>query len=372
MAAHVHRISLEEILLHRTSENATLLRKADRAARVVLGREIQAGEIFRVVEPGMYHVLFPNLAPKAGMDRATELKAKLRKELRQFDLNAQKGSVQVAGPVQSDKPQVTALARPATLSAPNPQLQQWTTPLLEFHPVWNIQTNMITGYRCILSPASSAHMDVTHRDLEAYSQAMRAVHALLQRGVKALLIVPLHFITISHPRFINAFVAIGGTVTEDARQLVVFEIVGLPTGFSRIPLRDPIAHLRGRSRALVALTGLETGNFEVYRQLNFHSGGFDLSETPLPEESLLPVFEKFVSTAQTHRLHAFVHGIGAPRWAVAAISAGFTYIDGPAISGPTEMPSRIQEFAVEYLYGAPKGALAGRSGSVGPSGGQTH
>lgn len=373
MAAHVHRISLEEILFQRTSETATLLRKADRAARLVLGREMHAGEIFRVIEPGMYHVLFPNLTPKAGLDRATELKTFLRRELAHFDPNAKKGGDRrtPAAPPQSEQPRAAppVQPQPETLSTPNPQLQQWTVPRLEFHPVWNIQTNMITGYRCVLNAASAGTMDVTHRDLETYSQAIQAVHALLQRGLKALLIVPLNFITISHPRFINAFVAIGGNMSEEARQLIVFEIVGVPPGGSRIPLRDPIAHLRGRSRALVALTGLDTTDFELYRQLNFHSVGFDLAETPLTEEALLPVFEKFVNTAQSHRLHSFVHGVGAPRWAVAAISAGFTYIDGPAISGPTEMPASIQEFAVEYLYGAPKGSFVWR----GPTGGgQTH
>jgi hypothetical protein len=174
MAAHVHRISLEDLLFQRTSETATLLRKADRAARLVLGREIQAGEVFRVIEPGMYHVLFPNLTPNAGLARASELKAKLRHELRHFDPNARKSGGRRAepqGPAQGETPRAAPQPahppQPETLSVPNPQLQQWAPPRLEFHPVWNIQTNMITGYRCVLNAEAAAHMEATHRDLES-------------------------------------------------------------------------------------------------------------------------------------------------------------------------------------------------------------
>src|SRR5690606_33033845 len=104
---------------------------------------------------------------------------------------------------------------------------------LSFHPVWHVRNKLITGYRCALSlngkdlslkdAAAAMNGDrdgdgdtgaATKAKVDAmvYANAVAGVQGLLQTGQKALLIVPIHFSTVDHMRYIAPLLEAGGSL----------------------------------------------------------------------------------------------------------------------------------------------------------------
>src|SRR6185503_13071007 len=100
--------------------------------------------------------------------------------------------------------------------------------------------------------------------------AAQAVEYLLREGLKALLIVPVHFSTIGRLRFLGSLLESGQELSEGAKNLLVFEIKGLPRDMSIFRLREAVSYLRPRARALLAQTGFEAADLATYKELGFH------------------------------------------------------------------------------------------------------
>src|SRR5690606_23276996 len=130
---------------------------------------------------------------------------------------------------------------------------------------------------------------------------------LLQAGQKALLIVPIHFSTIDHMRFMVPLLDAGGALPADAQSLIVFELLEIPQKTSHFRLREPTSYLRTRSRALLARIGFDFSSLDAFRELNFHGISIDMADYPWSESQLLPFFDAFTMAAQKQKLHPFVH-----------------------------------------------------------------
>jgi EAL domain-containing protein (putative c-di-GMP-specific phosphodiesterase class I) len=244
--------------------------------------------------------------------------------------------------------------------------QFFATLRVRFHPVWNIRNNMITGYRCGLSRMGDditiqqvvallgpGPADIIKAKIDAavYAQAVNGVQYLLQQSQQAVLIVPIHYSTVDHLRYMTPLLEVGSNLPAQATSLLVFEFLEFTQNTSRFRLREPVSYLRTRARALLGRIGLDFSNLDLLAELNFHGISLDLGDYAWPEPRLMPVFESFVVAAQRRRLQPFIHGIKTPSLTVAAISAGFTYVDGPAISHPSDIPANIQAFGVHSMYG---------------------
>ncbi len=408
-----HIIRLEDLILHRYSERAALIKKADKIARAVIAEDLRDGETYRVAEDGVYIVAFPRLTPEAGALRCSLIAERIAREIRKINpaaahldkpaapephvrarlqrrVAAPRAQRPVSPPPASLADQETAtrafermidvghstsLHELALTEAERALLSRMT---LNFHPVWHVRNKLITGYRCALSmmgrdmsagdavkTLNSENGAVTRAKIDAmiYSNAVSGIQGLLQSGQKALLIVPVHFSTIDQMRFIVPLLEAGAGLPAEAQNLIVFEILDIPSNTSHFRLREPTAYLRTRSRALIARIGFDFTSLDAFRELNFHGISLDIADYPWSESRLLPFFEAFTLAAQKQKLHPFAHGIKTTSLSVAAISAGFSYIGGSSVAAPLSAPATVHSFAVESLYfrDAPKAALRTRA-----------
>ena len=230
-----------------------------------------------------------------------------------------------------------------------------------FHPIWHTKNNLITGYHCTLTkdgkPAAHAELqallgDTAGAKLDAtlYKHAAEAIKYLLSTGLKALLIVPIRFSTVDRLKFMTALLGTVGSLPEEARNLLVFEIIDLPRDVSRFRLREPVSYLRTRARALLAETGYDPADLELYKELGFHGITLDTARSDWKEARAIKGFERFVEDADTYKLQSFVHNINTKSLAVGAIAAGVRYINGTAVSEPISHPKHIRPYEIDMLY----------------------
>ncbi len=392
--AHLHSIEIDELIVHRYSEHEALLKKADKIAREVIDRNLREGEATRVLKAGSYQLYFPKLTPDAGALRCAVIAEEVYREVRRanpasaaIDSQRQEDSDasanrSAAGPVQ-DTEDVRAenarraaanraMARMAEPSGIKEEIDLTASDIdalaaleLVYQPVWHTKNNLITAYKCTLRSkgryvsSRDAHqlLDTSTRevsnakiDAHVYGHSLKAVQYLLAQGLKALLIVPIHFSTIDRLRFIGSFLDAGRGSDEAAKALIVFELIGLPANLTRFRLREPVGYLRTRARALMVRPGFEHADLEMYKEFGFHGVSVDLNDYDWAESRFIKSFEQFAINAETARLQSFVHGISSSSLAVGAVAAGITYMDGDAISDPVTTPARIRPFELDMLF----------------------
>jgi EAL domain-containing protein (putative c-di-GMP-specific phosphodiesterase class I) len=400
--AELYRLDLRDLLIDYDQREA-FVKKADREVHDLIASEIRPGEIFRTVSPGVYHMVFP----RAGADMAAMRNAAIEEKVARYLRSVKPAAYNAeAFNERSALAQKIAAARRSAKSGekssiyppvkPSPTHIQATRTIetimdpvnypgaaqefhlsdadrhalsglkMRFHPMWHVHNKLITGYRCVYSYKSNRvtvyeagrllreaadEVVCAKVDIATCQQAIAGVQSLLQHGQKALMIVPVHYSTIEQARFLAAFVDTIGKASDDAKKLIVFEILGVPTGLSRFKLHEPLSHVRARCRGIVVRTGADFSNFEMYRELGVHAVGLDAFEyRSWKEQKLIVLLEQFGTLAQRYRLHSFVHGVQTNSMTVAAVASGFTYVDGPAIATDLDSPERIHAFAVESLY----------------------
>src|SRR5262249_23156465 len=134
-------------------------------------------------------------------------------------------------------------------------------------------------------------------------------------------------------------------------KLLVIELIDIPAEITRFRLREPIAWLRTRARALIARPGFVPRDFELFKEAGFLGVSVGVRDYDWAEKRLLQGFELFVGLAEKHQLQSFVHGIDTTSLAVAAMASGFTYIEGTAVAAPIDHPSHITPFEIDKLFG---------------------
>jgi hypothetical protein len=383
--AHLHSIELEDLIVHRYSEHDALFKRADKMARQLIEQELRDGEGMRVKKPGSYQVFFPKLTPDAGALRCSVIATQVAREVRELNpasksVDRQREEPPSKGPKRlpvvgggrdaanaHHEAGTRAIAMMAgaqsieeiTISETDNELLSVLRPA--FHPVWHTKNNLITGYHCTLTRNGKAvvHAEIQEvlgdsagvkLDATLYKHAAEAIKYLLSTGLKALLIVPIRFSTVDRLKFMTALLGSVGSLPEEARNLLVFELIDIPRDISRFRLREPVSYLRTRARALLAETGYDPADLELYKDLGFHGISLDTGRYDWKEARAIKGFERFVEDADTYKLQSFVHNINTKSLAVGAIAAGVRYINGTAVSEPIDHPKHIRPYEIDMLY----------------------
>ena len=402
MEGRVHKIELADLIVHKYSEADALFKKADKVSQAIITNELRGDEAMRCTRPGSYRLIFPKLTPEAGALRCAVIAEQVAREVRKLNPTSQAIEQRRADMEGAPKPdRKRTLARmpsstpakgadpeaaaheQAMRDAANRALAAMITDKgieelnyteaekkalqdldVLFHPVWHTKNNLITAYNC--SPSRDgrdlagrdlvemlgANSDAANAKIDAtvYARAVKAMQVLMGQGLKAVLIVPIHFSTVDRLRYLTSLLEAGVGLPQDAKNLIVFELLGLPSGMSRFRLREPVSYLRTRARALIARTGFDLGELEQFKEFGFHGISVNCGDYEWTEGQFMKNFERFVESAERYKLQSFVHGISSKSLAVGAIGSGFTYMDGAAISEPVDNPSRIRPFEIDMLY----------------------
>lgn len=390
-AGRAHAFNVDDLIVHNYSERDALLKRADKLARRIIEEQLREGESFRSASPGHFVLLFPKLTAEAGALRAAVITDQISREVRKLNPTSvalerrredEAAPVRVnarlpGGSVDSAKALADrALARMAGSKSGSQEAGLTVEDRaalaklrVMFHPVWNAKNQHITAYQCVLR---LEHGAVAHKKeiLELLSQsgdlalakadqvtcghAVEALQFLAAAKIKAILILPLHFSSLDRLHYTAPLLEMLGQLPEDVRNLLVIELTDIPAEMTRFRLREPVAYLRSRARALIARPGFVPRDFELFKDNGFHGVSVNLRDYDWPEKRLLQSFEQFVSLAEKHKLQSFVHGVDTTSLAVAATTSGFAYIEGKAISEAVDHPAHIQPFENDMLFQDPR------------------
>jgi hypothetical protein len=358
MDAHLHTIKIEDLIVHRYAEHEALFKKADKIARKIIEGELREGEGMRALAPGTYQIFFPKLTPDAGGLRCSVIAEQVAREVRNLNPTSMALERDKDNPAQPARPNRGTHRSVGSRGRQNPLIDDDTAAAhreaatravaamtvsggeeisitdherealsalkMVFHPVWYTKNNLITGYYCditldghsvtpqqVAKMLESSNVEIATAKLDAtiYKQAAEAIDYLLNENLKALLIVPVHFSTIDRLRFMGPFLEGAGQLPQETKELLVFEMKGLPSELSRFRLREPVSYLRSRARALLARTGFEAADLNLFKELGFHGISVAVNEYDWREDRLLKGLERFVEGAETHKLQSFVHSI---------------------------------------------------------------
>jgi hypothetical protein len=400
----IHAIELESLIVHKYSEHDALFKKADKLAKEIIEAELREGEALRTLRPGSYRVFLPKLKPEAGALRVSVIAEQVARAIKELNPTSQAitrerraqeqappagverrvakiPSRSLAQPVDAEQRDelavreaanraLAAMAKSGASQGEDFDITEADRSALEalgvaFHGVWHAKNNLITAYQCALThkgrplkpidvpeilPTNSPLLATAKLDATLYSRAVKAMQYLLTEGMKAVLIVPIHFSTVDRLRYMGALLEAGGNPPDEAKKLMVFELMDLPAEMSRFRLREPVNYLRTRARALIARAGFGQKDFELFKEFNFHGVSVNLADYDFPEARILKNFDSFAALAEKNKLQSFVNGISRTSLAVGAMAAGFTYIEGSAISEPIDNPKQIRPYEIDMLY----------------------
>jgi hypothetical protein len=399
----MHAIELESLILHKYSEHDALFKKADKVAREIIESELREGEAYRSLKPGSYRLFLPKMKPEVGALRCSVIAEQVARAVKELNPTSQAiererrigentpppverriakiPTRSTAAPVDAEQRSelavreaanraMAAMAKSGASQGEDFDITAADKSALEslgvaFHPVWHAKNNLITAYHCALTrdgrplrnqdtleilPHDSPVLAIAKMDATLYGRAVKAMQFLLSEGMKAVLIVPVHFSTVDRLRYMGALLETGGNPPDEAKKLMVFELMDLPTEMSRFRLREPVNYLRTRARALIARAGFGQTDFDLYKEFNFHGVSVNLNDYDFPEARILKNFDTFAAMAEKHKLQSFVNGISRTSLAVGAMAAGFTYIEGTAISEPVDNPKQIRPYEIDMLY----------------------
>jgi hypothetical protein len=230
-------------------------------------------------------------------------------------------------------------------------------PPLRYRPVWNVRQKVIGLYRCD-RPVSPIGGAIEAGDPEAAGRAdgMVLTQVLADIGQFTAehdigsVCLPLHHATLTHAATRDAFVALCGAIPAALRGALVWEITDMPQDTCERSLFSIVSTIKPFARAIFVRSRLEESDFEIPAAVGVHSVGLDLGETAETETHILSLLGRFAETAHRAGLRCHVHGAATSSIALAAVSAGFDYLAGDAISGTVAAPGDIRPFDTENLF----------------------
>lgn len=210
-----------------------------------------------------------------------------------------------------------------------------------------------SGHSVLPNPADE--YQVADLDMVVLAKIIADLQVTDERDVRALLCLPVHFQTLSNPRFREVYLGLCRQYLPTLTQRLIFELVDLPEGVVQSRLHDMVATLRPHCRAVIARVPLGQKVFSSFRLAGLHAVGTDIYYAKENEEFLMHAMEHFIDKAEREGLKTYIHGLRSVSLATSAISSGFDYIDGYSLTSVVNIPNRPLRYELRQLYAALSG-----------------
>ncbi|MCP5373872.1 MAG: EAL domain-containing protein [Hyphomicrobiales bacterium] len=238
-----------------------------------------------------------------------------------------------------------------------------------YRPVWNIEKNVISTYFCLpalalpggriltgygLLPRDTPASMVVRLDRLTLDQVENDLRQCHERGEEQLLAAPVHFETLATQAKRLDYVKKVHALDQGLRDRLVLEVVGLPSGAPSGRVMDLVMALHPVCRAVLLRLTATHGNFEALRGVPVSAVGLDAGAMAERgdvhgEADMARLFRAFHERAARLDLHTYAHGVDTSRLSLAAVAAGFTYVDGDTVASVTEHPLGIRRFELDNL-----------------------
>ncbi len=379
--AFVHYINLSKLRDELGLGWEKIAQRIDRIAREEIERRLETTDIFKRMDGLNYLVLFAHMTrPQAQLKCALiveDIANRLLGDNVDTNLLEVKTAIlQADGTVVlEDLPRVAHLAE-GLFRMQEDELAAVAdveeSPLhkvrLVYRPIWDVQRNTLATYVCVPAvdtadgkvitgeaavpqigkPEVALKLDqlVAHRVI----QDLRMLHSV---GRKLLLIAPVHFETVASRQRCEAYIELCETIPAHSRNLVIFELVGVPEKIPSARLFELAVQFRRFSRAVILRTPIAGGQAYRTAETGIFAIGADLSGNDSSEAALMRHMERLAAAATNVGLQSYIHGIGSVSLTTAAVGAGFDYIDGDIINSVVDTPRDAYRFEARNIYDKP-------------------
>ena len=239
---------------------------------------------------------------------------------------------------------------PRTSQAPAGDAAASARLVLRYQPIWNVQQRAI-GIHCAEPvPAAGQHWADGRGCGEIDRQILCQV--LADAGGRhdvGSICLPVQFAGLATASPRNALLGACEAIPAGLRDLLVWEITGLPETVGETQLFSVVSAIQPYGRAIFLQRELEQAEFDVLAAIGIHSVGTDLRRAAGSETLCAGRLERFAERAHTLGLRCHVHGLASRSLSLTAIGAGFDYLAGPAIAGTVDMPWAVIPYDVESL-----------------------
>lgn len=394
MAGKVQLIGLERIRERFGDGWSRVAERADRIAEQAIRRRLNSHDIMTKVHDLNYLVLFTGVPQEEAQLRCRMIADDIARELLGDEGSAELLEVKTAV-AQVDKevsfeetPSLEALSSlllagaegaspPTDAQPPARPRAAWTQPAdpldaVEFvyRPMWDVKRKVVSAFLCLPAlrlpggqrvvgeqsiPGIESEDVQKTLDNRLLDRVLEDLSKVAQAGRRLLLALPVHFNTIAAASRRLEYLNECRRLPPGVAKLLLFEIVGAPSGVPQSRILELATALRTQSRAVLFRTPIWSSGWGELSQAGILAVGADLSRENAPEATLMERFVKFAETADAKRLGCYLHGLRSLSLTVSAVGAGFHYLSGQPIADLADAPPDAHHFSLADLYDATVG-----------------
>jgi hypothetical protein len=235
---------------------------------------------------------------------------------------------------------------------------------LAYRPVWNVPRKHITAYiaRHVCEDLNAGDgrsardcglaRQRADNDIALLARAATDLARAVAAGRRMVLILPVCFDTLTGSPSREQYLEFCRRVPPQARSLMVLQIRRIPVYAPRERLRDMQREIAGLLRSVIVTTDLRSQNLDCLLERGIHACAVRLPEGA-DDGHNIALMERFAEKMGAISRAAMIDGISSRATLCAAVSAGFTYISGPALQPDQKTPGAVLPFRLGALYGAP-------------------
>jgi hypothetical protein len=235
-----------------------------------------------------------------------------------------------------------------------------TAPKIEFvHrfvPIWDVQKEAITAYRCQtipnLEPGERLGSLLQFKlDLACTTACIRhAAQLLSQRmaeGNRFLAWIPLSYEMLSSPASRIEISNLCRSLSSELRPCLIFEICDLPFGVPQSRLSELAGSLRPFCRSVMAQLPARTANYGAYLGAGLHAIGLSFAAST-GEEMLSETFKLGIAAERQHVM-SFLLDVPNEELLLSARDRGITLLSSPLIGGAAAQPGPVKRLTLDVI-----------------------
>lgn len=352
--------------------------KAEELMRRAIERRLAPADIYCKGADLDFVMLFPTLTPQEGRLKCAQIAEEITRSL-VGDLGADAAQVDAGAAIVDSKAMLAIIQQDGDLAeaisgeiakaATAPVKGSEHSAVLDhvrflFRPIWDVKRNAVFNFICVpmvkthggrvqAGEAAIEGLEDRHCRLDYDLRLLkRVVDELMRVGAqdrRLLFTIPVHVDTVSFGPFRTEYARLWRELPLSLQRLAVFDLVGGTEGFPQSRLIEIMPTLKPLSRAVTLRMPLSAAqSISRFAHVGLHA--LSTEAPPGREEGVQAEFEKFVVATEKAHLLTYLHGIRTGSLALAAVGAGFNFIDGPAIGSAETNPKDALRFSMEDLH----------------------
>ena len=237
---------------------------------------------------------------------------------------------------------------------------------IQYRPMWDTKRRAIStfvaipacrhaGQEAVTAGRQNVLLDDTpaaqlQLDVFTLQEAGRDLAATLEDGARALVSVQVGFETLASAAGRMEYMRHWPLLSEETRKHLILELIGLPDGIAASRLFELTGMIKRQCRAVIAQIQPGYQEFGLLRDSGISVAGLEIAGRPADETALIGRLQRFAENAGKAGLSTYLHGTPSLSLTVAAMAAGFTYIDGDTVASPSDGLQLVRRFGLEDLY----------------------